>query len=389
MTLRLTVLALAFAAFAAPAARAAEPVAEIRFCPAAVARPYPLDSLRGVQGLVLQNVALLNTGAAPVEVEAIDIDLLRAGKVIDRRTLSDALVASAIKGGQAAKAQGLMDVLAFQTCDGRLLGTSALAESPTLAPRQALLVMQQVFAWKGVRDQLRVTARQPGGETIAAGSIKLDGATSRTVFRWPLKSGAWTVGAGSSFHTTHRWAIPEEFAFDIFQVGADGRSARTDGAKNSDFHAYNVEVVAAADGVVVGLVTGAKESAPLLPHKGEALEAYYGRIGAQQAVNLAAGPPGVVGEAVILDHGSGEYSVYAHLKPGSIGVKPGDKVASGQTLGRLGSSGNSTEPHLHFQVCDAPSAVSCAGIIPTFQGLSIVNADGPRPLQSGDVVRIP
>jgi hypothetical protein len=134
---------------------------------------------------------------------------------------------------------------------------------------------------------------------------------------------------------------------------------------------------------------GAREYPPMLPKPGESLAAYYGRLGAQQAVNVAAGPPGLVGEAVILDHGNGEYSLYAHLKPGSVTVKAGDRVRSGQTVGRLGSSGNSTEPHLHFQVCDAPSAVSCAGIIPTFDGLVIANADGPRPLQSGDIVRAP
>ena len=377
---------IALLAALAPAAAAA---AEVRFCPATVARTYPLDSLRGVQSLNLQNLAVLNTGAEPLDIAALDIDLVRAGKVIDRRTLSDALLVAAVKGAQAAKAQGLMDVMAFQTCDGRLLGKSTLAESPTLAPGQALLVMQQVFAWKGARDELRVTARGPAGQVVASGAIKLDGATSKTHFRWPLKSGAWLVGSAASFHTTHRWAVPEEFALDIIQIGADGLSHRGDGGKHTDFYAYNAEVVAAADGVVVGLVTGAKEAPPMLPKPGEALDAYYGRIGAQQAVNLAAGPPGVIGEAVILDHGNGEYSVYAHLRPGSLAVKSGEQVRAGQTLGRLGSSGNSTEAHLHFQVCDAPSGVSCAGIVPTFDDLTIANADGPRPIQSGDIVRVP
>jgi murein DD-endopeptidase MepM/ murein hydrolase activator NlpD len=222
---------------------------------------------------------------------------------------------------------------------------------------------------------------------VASGAIKLDGATSKTHFRWPLKSGAWLAGSASSFHTTHRWAVPEEFALDIIRIDADGLSHRGDGGKHTDFYAYNAEVVAAADGVVASLVTGAKEAPPMLPKPGEALGAYYGRLGAQQAVNLAAGPPGVIGEAVILDHGGGEYSVYAHLQPGSVTARQGQAVKAGQLIARLGSSGNSTEPHLHFQVCDKPSALSCAGLIPNFAELDIVNSDGPRPLQSGDVVR--
>jgi len=59
---------------AGTAAAISAPAAEVRFCPAGVARTYPLDSLRGVQSLNLQNVAVLNTGAEPVEISALDID---------------------------------------------------------------------------------------------------------------------------------------------------------------------------------------------------------------------------------------------------------------------------------------------------------------------------
>ena len=240
MTRFIAALAVALAALS-PAAAISAPAAEVRFCPAGVARTYPLDSLRGVQSLNLQNVAVLNTGAEPVEISALDIDLLRAGQVIDRRTLSNTMLASAARGAQAAKAQGLMDVLAFQTCDGRLMGKSALAESPTLGSGQALLVMQQVFAWKGARDELRVTARGKSGEAIATGAVKLDGASTKTHFRWPLKSGAWLAATASSFHTTHRWAVPEEFALDIARIGADGRTFRTNGEKHTDFRLEQIE----------------------------------------------------------------------------------------------------------------------------------------------------
>lgn len=369
------------------AARAAPPALEIGFCPEAVARPYPLDHLRGVQGLLLQNLAVLNRGETPVAVEAVEIELLRDEVVADRRTVSGVLLATAVKSGLAARDQGYMDLLPFQYCDGRLLGPATLAGSPTLAPGQALLVSQQPFAWKGLRTGLRVVARGEKGEVLATASLKLDGGVTKTVFRWPLGPGLWLVGSGASFHTTHRWAIPEEFALDILALGPDARSFRTDGTRHGDFHAYGVPVLAAADGVVVKLVTGSREAPPMLRLPGEDMGAYYGRIGAQQAVNLAAGPPGVVGESVVIDHGNGEYSLYAHLQPGSLAVRLGEPVKAGQPVGRLGSSGNSTEAHLHFQVCDRPDAVSCAGLIPNFADLDVANTDGPRPLQSGDIVR--
>lgn len=52
----------------------------------------------------------------------------------------------------------------------------------------------------------------------------------------------------------------------------------------------------------------------------------------------------VGGNHVILDLGAGRYACYAHLQPGSIRVKPGDRVRTGQVLGLVGNSGNSTEP---------------------------------------------
>jgi murein DD-endopeptidase MepM/ murein hydrolase activator NlpD len=57
---------------------------------------------------------------------------------------------------------------------------------------------------------------------------------------------------------------------------------------------------------------------------------------------------------VIVDIGGGRYAFYAHLKPGSITVKEGERVRRGQVLARLGNSGNTGFPHLHFHVMDAP-----------------------------------
>jgi murein DD-endopeptidase MepM/ murein hydrolase activator NlpD len=367
----------------APAAHAAD--LQITFCPEQVARPYPLDSLRGAQGLLLQNVAIANTGITPVTLHSIEIELLKAGAVVDRRTLDTAALTAAAKSGKGVKDAGMMELYGFQFCDGKLLQGHGLAAGNALAPGEALLVMQQVFAWKGTRDQLRVTAISEGKASPATAILRIDPATSRTVFHWPLTGAPWTI-SGASFHGTHRWGIPEEFALDIVKVGADGRTYRNTGARNEDFHAYGADVVAAAEGTVAANITGAEELPPLLRKAGESMQDYYGRISAQQVKNMAAGEVGAVGDSVILDHGQSEYSVYAHLQPGSITVKPGDRVKAGQVIGRLGTSGNSTEPHLHFQVCDRPSALSCASVIPTFDTIEIFNADGPRPLQTGDVV---
>ncbi|HEX6741361.1 MAG TPA: M23 family metallopeptidase [Sphingomicrobium sp.] len=386
----ITILLAAAAAQAAPAAAVnpASPL-EIRFCPEGRVRSYPLDSLRGLNSLLLQNVAIVNRGSAPLALDMAMIAFVPAkpGQAVDSRIFGPGQLDAAAKSGAALNASGMMKLVAFQFCDGRLLDGATLGSSATLGPGEALLLMQNAFAFKGLPTELRVVAK--AGKVMNMAGIPIDGSTSKTQFRWPLPAGRiWLVGAGASFHTTHRWGVPEEFALDIVAVDGAGSSHKADGARNADFLAYGADVLAAADGTVVKVATGASEEAPLLRRPGEALDAYYGRISARQAGNLAKGESAMLGDGVVIDHGNSEYSVYAHLVPGSIRVKAGDRVRSGQPIAKLGSSGNSTEPHLHWQVCDRPSGLSCAGIPPSFVGIDLPAADGPRPIQSGDLVRV-
>ena len=84
-----------------------------------------------------------------------------------------------------------------------------------------------------------------------------------------------------------------------------------------------------------------------------------------------------LGNYLILDLGGGNYCLYAHLQPGSLRVKAGDRVKRGQTLALLGNSGNSTEPHLHFQVMNGTSLLDPEGVpylIDSFELLSGPNA---------------
>lgn len=68
----------------------------------------------------------------------------------------------------------------------------------------------------------------------------------------------------------------------------------------------------------------------------------------------AIGAPDVAGQecgnGVVIDHGDGWTTQYCHLSRGSLRVKPGDAVAAGQPIGRVGLSGNTEFPHLHMTV---------------------------------------
>jgi murein DD-endopeptidase MepM/ murein hydrolase activator NlpD len=204
------------------------------------------------------------------------------------------------------------------------------------------------------------------------------------VFRFPLKGG-WFIGNGPTPYAPHRWALPEEFGFDIVRTGEGGLTHRGAGDRFSDYYAYGAEVLAGANGRVIAAVNNLPEDPAVMQKAGESDETYAARLGQIQAAFLNQAAEAAAGNYVLIDHGGGEYSLYAHLQPGSVTVKAGDAVAAGQQIGRLGSSGNSTEPHLHFQVCDQPHVLDCAGIPINFKGVRLPG-EPYRPIQVGDLV---
>jgi murein DD-endopeptidase MepM/ murein hydrolase activator NlpD len=359
----------------------------VKFCPVEQVRTYPLESQRGVQSLLLQNVLVSHVGAAPVEVIGVDVDLMAGGEVKDTRRIAGADLKTASATGPRLQASGALEMMAFQFCSGALIPAGAKLAGPALKQGEALLLMGQPFAYKGARDAVRVRVQfvREGRTVETSASLPINSAMSKTAFRFPMM-GQWFSAVGPTPHTAHRWALPEEFAFDIVSLGDGTRSYRGSGTAFEDYHAYGADILAAADGTVVAVKADVAEDPTTLRQPGETAEAYGERMGAYQMQLVASDISLIAGNYIAIDHGNGEFSLYAHLMPGSVTVKVGDVVKAGQLMARLGSSGNSTEPHLHFQVCDGPVPLNCAGIPVNFTNIELPYADYPRPLQSGDIV---
>jgi murein DD-endopeptidase MepM/ murein hydrolase activator NlpD len=80
------------------------------------------------------------------------------------------------------------------------------------------------------------------------------------------------------------------------------------------------------------------------------------------------------GNSIVLDLGSGRYALYAHLRAGSIMVKAGDRVQRGQAIARVGNSGNTLAPHLHFHIMDTPSPLASNGLPYSIDAFQVTGA---------------
>ncbi len=153
-----------------------------------------------------------------------------------------------------------------------------------------------------------------------------------TNLRLPF-DGLWWAGEAPTpeIGNHHAVASDQRHAFD-FLIWRDGSTYRGEGKANADYWAWGQAVRAPAKGTVVAVQDGLIDNRP-------------------QVDTDTAHP---AGNHVVIDLGHGEYAVLAHFRKGSLRVAEGDEVTSGQVLGLVGNSGNSSEPHIHLHVQDSP-----------------------------------
>jgi hypothetical protein len=157
----------------------------------------------------------------------------------------------------------------------------------------------------------------------------------------PVGSGIWGAGEGCCDNPTHHrrgllvvdgnQVVSQRFAIDWMMLDEQHRAWVGDPHQLSSYLSYGQPLIAAAAGEVVE----ARDEFPDQPPPDNP------------------GPPPVAdlpGNNVVLRVGPERYLLYAHMKPGSVRVRVGERVRRGELLGQLGNSGNSATPHVHFQV---------------------------------------
>lgn len=310
------------------------PVAVTPILASVVSAPVPVPATDGKTHLAyelqLTNVMQDEVTLTSVAVRAGDKTLLRlSGDQLGywTRIIGTQTPTTKLGAGQAANVW--LDVIvddpsAVPTDLVHEVGISVRKPMPPLVPA----TMEEVVA------PVAVAARKP------------------VVISPPLDGPDWLDGNSCCDMTAHRMALnalsgqlwaAERFAIDYVQLSPDGTIFTGDRSKPESYPYFGADIHAVADGPVVEVMEGLPEQVAGRTPTGLPLEQYGGNH-------------------IVQDIGDGNYAFYAHLKTGSVKVKVGDRLTTGQVIASLGNTGNSDAPHLHFHVMSTPDPLRSDGL---------------------------
>ena len=162
---------------------------------------------------------------------------------------------------------------------------------------------------------------------------------TKTQLELPFDEEWWVFWGGrtvdENYHAAHK---VQRFALDIVQ-NVNGSTYSGNGSQNEDYYCFGEQLNAPGNGTIITVMNSVPDNIP-----GEF------------------NPDIPEGNHVIIDHENGEYSMMAHFMEGSIVVSVGDVVEKGQELGKAGNSGNSSEPHLHYQLQTTANPINGEGL---------------------------
>lgn len=181
---------------------------------------------------------------------------------------------------------------------------------------------------------------------------------NRNQYIFPLKGSISTCGNFNSL-VDHRQHYSMEFAFDMGQYNVEQKLCFKEKMGEEDYIVYGKDILAIADGEVVDCY-----------HSFDMVSSWDWKV--RKPYIDKYGLAAQCGNYVVLKHANEEYSFYGHLIKDSLTIKKGDIVTQGQVIGKVGHTGLSNCPHLHFQLMDGPDFLSSRGLPCSFTNIKDV-----------------
>lgn len=334
MTIRAAFLAFMLT-IAAPLSAQAEETVQTSSTALFVTPLHEASWVRGDDGKIHVEYDLLavNTFPVPVKIEAIEV-LDKEGQVLGRFTTPEI----------HDMTQNILDQtkLSALPANGAAAIDIDLAVEGNRVPAQ---LSHRIFT--SIADAPTPVRALFTGGPIEGPGVRVNTAPPITI-RPPLRGAGWVAFNGCCKPNLHRdvrnsagthIATSETYAIDYIQLVND-LPFKGDGKENEHYPSFGQPVLAVADGEVVAVLDGIADIAPNLPAAG------------------LHGPLDFGGNYVLQRIAPDVYAFYAHFKQGTVSAKVGERLKAGDEIGKVGSSGNSTAPHLHFGLLDRPDFIT-------------------------------
>lgn len=191
-------------------------------------------------------------------------------------------------------------------------------------------------------------ARRTNGETVEARlQMPVFYPQSKTQLDFPLRGAWWCIQAADWSDMHKRELYSQPYALDFVRLNAANGFFSGDGQTLESHASWGQPVLAAAG----GKVAYAQHDMPDMPPGQQPDPRIY-----------RDDPRRLLGNAVAISHANGEFAYYAHLQQASLAVREGELVRRGQLIGRVGNSGQSPGPHLHFHLMEGPHLMIDQGL---------------------------
>jgi hypothetical protein len=219
---------------------------------------------------------------------------------------------------------------------------------------------------------IKINYVEDGEEQIKELKIPLIQYKNKNQYIFPLKGSISTCGNYNTL-PDHRQHYSMEFAFDMSQYNVDQKLCYKEHMCVEDYIVYGKEILAIADGEVVDCYHSFTMTTSWDWNERKPLIDKYG-LAAQ------------CGNHIVLKHANEEYSFYGHLLTDSLTVKKGARVKQGQVIGKVGNTGLSNCPHLHFQLMDGPDFLANRGLPCSFSNIRDVTGNKISLIQEENII---
>lgn len=169
----------------------------------------------------------------------------------------------------------------------------------------------------------------------------------RTDLHFPLRGTWWAIQAADWSDQHKQEVYSQPYAIDFVKLGPDNRFFHGRGLALEEHYSWDEPVYATAGGKVAQVIFDMPDLQPgQLPDP---------RI-------FRGDPRRLLGNSIAISHANGEFSFYGHLQQASLQVREGDLIKRGALLGRVGNSGHTPGPQLHFHLMEGPNLMIDQGL---------------------------